>query len=140
MGVSSFMSKMKPTAAESQVSSQTATPARADSTSVEKDNLTLDDSPVKYLTWRSFILGLCVSMGGFIFGYSTGRCHTKQGGNATLTSIQVRSRVSLPCPTSRSVSLRKLLPVNMPSVTSAMVSLSVWYVTLRDSHMPSYCD
>ncbi|KAJ5333857.1 Major facilitator superfamily domain general substrate transporter [Penicillium brevicompactum] len=73
MGVSSFMSKMKPTAAESQVSSQTATPARADSTSVEKDNLTLDDSPVKYLTWRSFILGLCVSMGGFIFGYSTGQ-------------------------------------------------------------------
>lgn len=33
----------------------------------------LDDSPVTYLTWRSFILGIVVSMGGFIFGYSTGQ-------------------------------------------------------------------
>jgi SP family sugar:H+ symporter-like MFS transporter len=40
---------------------------------VEKDEGIIDDSPVKYLTWRSFILGLCVSMGGFIFGYSTGK-------------------------------------------------------------------
>ena len=76
MGVSTFMDKIKPTKAESQFSSQAATPARADSTTAEKDALTLDDSPVKYLTWRSFILGLCVSMGGFIFGYSTGMwCH-----------------------------------------------------------------
>ncbi|KAI3156190.1 hypothetical protein DTO046C5_7980 [Penicillium roqueforti] len=72
MGVSTFMDKIKHGKAESQVSSQ-ASPARADSTTAEKDNLTLDDSPVKYLTWRSFILGLCVSMGGFIFGYSTGQ-------------------------------------------------------------------
>lgn len=70
MGVGSFMSRLKP-GTESQFSSQAPTPARADST-VEKDDLTIDDSPVKYLTWRSFILGLCVSMGGFIFGYSTG--------------------------------------------------------------------
>jgi SP family sugar:H+ symporter-like MFS transporter len=40
---------------------------------VEKDEGIIDDSPVQYLTWRSFILGLCVSMGGFIFGYSTGK-------------------------------------------------------------------
>lgn len=33
----------------------------------------IDDSPVKYLTWRSFMLGIVVSMGGFIFGYSTGQ-------------------------------------------------------------------
>lgn len=139
MGVSSFMDKMKPTAAESQASSQAATPARADSTSVEKDNLTLDDSPVKYLTWRSFILGLCVSMGGFIFGYSTGMSHQTIG-NATLTPVQVKSRVSLPCPISSSVSVRNLPTVNMPSVTSATVSSSVWYVTPRESHMPSYSD
>lgn len=75
MGVSTFLGKIKPGKAESQFS-QDATPSHADSTAVEKDNLTLDDSPVKYLTWRSFILGLCVSMGGFIFGYSTGKCHT----------------------------------------------------------------
>jgi len=75
MGVSTFMEKVKGGKTESQFSSQAATPSRADSTTAEKDNLTLDDSPVKYLTWRSFILGLCVSMGGFIFGYSTGTCH-----------------------------------------------------------------
>lgn len=74
MGVGNLMSKLKPSAEaqDSQFSSQAATPARADST-VEKDDTMIDDSPVKYLTWRSFILGLCVSMGGFIFGYSTGK-------------------------------------------------------------------
>jgi SP family sugar:H+ symporter-like MFS transporter len=72
MGVSTFLGKNKPGKAESQFSFQAATHSRADSTTAEKDNFTLDDSPVKYLTWRSFILGLCVSMGGFIFGYSTG--------------------------------------------------------------------
>lgn len=99
MGVSTFMDKIKPGKAESQFSSQAATPARADSTTVEKDNLTLDDSPVKYLTWRSFILGLCVSMGGFIFGYATGKCHTTLATmDATLITAepQVKSRVSLP--------------------------------------------
>ncbi|KAJ5215441.1 uncharacterized protein N7498_001848 [Penicillium cinerascens] len=73
MGISNFMSSIKNPAEESQFSSQAPTPSRADSTTAEKDNLTIDDSPVKYLTWRSFILGLCVSMGGFIFGYSTGQ-------------------------------------------------------------------
>ncbi|KAJ5081809.1 Major facilitator superfamily domain general substrate transporter [Penicillium alfredii] len=71
MGFNNVISKLKPEP-ESKFSSQAPTPARADST-VEKDEITLDDSPVKYLTWRSFILGLCVSMGGFIFGYSTGQ-------------------------------------------------------------------
>jgi SP family sugar:H+ symporter-like MFS transporter len=71
MGVGNLMARFKP-GPESQFSSQAPTPARADST-VEKDEGIIDDSPVKYLTWRSFILGLCVSMGGFIFGYSTGK-------------------------------------------------------------------
>ena len=71
MGVGNILSKLKGSP-ESQFSSQAPTPARADS-AVEKDDTMLDDSPVKYLTWRSFILGLCVSMGGFIFGYSTGK-------------------------------------------------------------------
>lgn len=31
-----------------------------------------DDSPVKFLTVRSFLMGVLVSMGGFIFGYDTG--------------------------------------------------------------------
>jgi SP family sugar:H+ symporter-like MFS transporter len=91
MGISSFMDRVKPAKSESQFSSQAVTPSRADSTSIEKDNLTLDDSPVKYLTWRSFILGLCVSMGGFIFGYSTGRSHNTVVRNATL--IEPRSNL-----------------------------------------------
>lgn len=74
MGIMNMMGRSK-AGEESQFSSQTATPARADST-VEKNNGLIDDSPVKYLTWRSFILGLCVSMGGFIFGYSTGKPHS----------------------------------------------------------------
>lgn len=83
MGVGKLMSKIKPSAGaqDSQFSSQAATPARADST-VEKNDTMIDDSPVKYLTWRSFILGLCVSMGGFIFGYSTGKAPRQLGSTA----------------------------------------------------------
>ena len=32
-----------------------------------------DDSPVPRLTIHSFIMGVFVSMGGFIFGYDTGQ-------------------------------------------------------------------
>ncbi|KAJ5671139.1 hypothetical protein N7507_000266 [Penicillium longicatenatum] len=87
MGVGNLMSKLKPSseAQESQFSSQAATPARADST-VEKNDTMIDDSPVKYLTWRSFILGLCVSMGGFIFGYSTGQI----SGFTSMTDFKMR--------------------------------------------------
>ncbi|EDN10605.1 hypothetical protein HCAG_07066 [Histoplasma mississippiense (nom. inval.)] len=31
------------------------------------------DTPIPTLTWRSFAMGLSVSMGGFIFGYDTGQ-------------------------------------------------------------------
>lgn len=99
------MARFKP-GSESQFSSQAPTPARADST-IEKNEGIIDDSPVKYLTWRSFILGLCVSMGGFIFGYSTGKLvlHTslvprnwisRPIGACLLTRPQVKSRVSPP--------------------------------------------
>ncbi|KAI9934831.1 hypothetical protein AWENTII_005638 [Aspergillus wentii] len=68
MGVGNLFSKSR-----GEETPQAPTPARSDSTGVEKDNGILDDSPVQYLTWRSFILGVLVSMGGFIFGYSTGQ-------------------------------------------------------------------
>ncbi|CAL5869739.1 uncharacterized protein PFLUO_LOCUS3969 [Penicillium psychrofluorescens] len=71
MGIGGMFSRSK-AVESSPFSSQAPTPPRADSV-LEKDEITIDDSPVKYLTWRSFILGLCVSMGGFIFGYSTGQ-------------------------------------------------------------------
>lgn len=70
MGFPKFLSKLQPSV-QQQENSQSSTPARSDSIA-EKDNGIIDDSPVKYLTWRSFMLGIVVSMGGFIFGYSTG--------------------------------------------------------------------
>lgn len=33
----------------------------------------LVDTPIPWITWRSFIMGVFVSMGGFIFGYDTGQ-------------------------------------------------------------------
>ncbi|KAL4797014.1 general substrate transporter [Aspergillus venezuelensis] len=71
--------------AEQQEHSEATTPSRADSTA-EKDNGLVDDSPVKYLTWRSFILGIVVSMGGFIFGYSTGQI----SGFTTMSDFKMR--------------------------------------------------
>ncbi|GAA5230754.1 hypothetical protein GCM10025794_34130 [Massilia kyonggiensis] len=72
MGVSNLLSKFGKPAVEQHEDSQATTPARTDST-LEKDSDLIDDSPVKYLTWRSFILGIVVSMGGFVFGYATGK-------------------------------------------------------------------
>jgi len=37
----------------------------------EEENLV--DTPIPLLTWRSFIMGIFVSMGGFTFGYDTGQ-------------------------------------------------------------------
>ncbi|KAL2815658.1 general substrate transporter [Aspergillus granulosus] len=84
MGVGNLKSLFKPSA-EQQEHSQATTPERADST-LEKDNGLVDDSPVKYLTWRSFVLGVVVSMGGFIFGYSTGQI----SGFTTMNDFKVR--------------------------------------------------
>ncbi|KAL9131835.1 MAG: hypothetical protein Q9175_006670 [Cornicularia normoerica] len=39
----------------------------------EKEAGVYDDSPVKFLSMRSFAMGVLVSMGGFIFGYDTGQ-------------------------------------------------------------------
>ncbi|KAL4971335.1 general substrate transporter [Aspergillus desertorum] len=39
---------------------------------VEESN-DLIDTPIPLLTWRSFVMGIFVSMGGFCFGYDTGQ-------------------------------------------------------------------
>ncbi|KAL4870027.1 hypothetical protein BDV12DRAFT_166908 [Aspergillus spectabilis] len=84
MGVANIKGLFKPRA-EQQEHSQGTTPSRSDSRA-EKDNGIIDDSPVKYLTWRSFTLGIVVSMGGFIFGYSTGQI----SGFTTMNDFKVR--------------------------------------------------
>lgn len=38
----------------------------------EKGTGAYDDSAVKFLSPRTFAMGILVSMGGFIFGYDTG--------------------------------------------------------------------
>lgn len=76
MPVSQLLNKFKPKA--EQVAEQTehtehsspATPAG--SASLAEKNTRYDDSKVPYLTWRSLVMGIVASMGGFIFGYSTG--------------------------------------------------------------------
>lgn len=74
MGVGGLFSKSKPLVGVEEKSGA-STPARSDCT-LEKD-VVLDESPVKYLTLRTFVLGLVVSMGGTVFGYSTGRSSTR---------------------------------------------------------------
>lgn len=69
MPVSDFLNKLKPRAEPVEHAEHTSNPSESEA----ERNATYDDSPVRYLTWRSFILGACASMGGFIFGYSTGQ-------------------------------------------------------------------
>jgi SP family sugar:H+ symporter-like MFS transporter len=70
MAVSGIISRFKPRAVQEE-GSEPSMPSGSASF-VEKNGHIYDDSPVKYLTWRSFVLGVLASMGGFIFGYSTG--------------------------------------------------------------------
>ena len=39
----------------------------------EKSEEVIVDTPIPLLTWRSFFMGIFVSMGGFLFGYDTGQ-------------------------------------------------------------------
>ncbi|KAI9832386.1 MAG: hypothetical protein M1819_004374 [Sarea resinae] len=51
--------------------SVTASP-QSEVTDPEKHGADEDNTPVKFLTLRTFFMGVLVSMGGFIFGYDTG--------------------------------------------------------------------
>ena len=46
-------------------------PNHEQSTHGRKSLVDLDYSPLRRVTWASFIMGVLVSMGGFIFGYDT---------------------------------------------------------------------
>lgn len=39
----------------------------------EKGYRDVVDAPIPLFTWRSFVMGIFVSMGGFLFGYDTGQ-------------------------------------------------------------------
>jgi hypothetical protein len=39
----------------------------------DKHEKIYDDGPIPLITFHSFIMGVFVSMGGFVFGYDTGR-------------------------------------------------------------------
>ena len=43
------------------------------STDARKSLADLDYSPLRRVTWASFLMGILISMGGFIFGYDTGQ-------------------------------------------------------------------
>lgn len=66
-----FLSKLKGTKNEEEKPSQVATPETG--SDIEQKGDGYDDSAVKYITWRTLVLGVLASMGGFIFGYSTGQ-------------------------------------------------------------------
>ncbi|EED20688.1 MFS monosaccharide transporter, putative [Talaromyces stipitatus ATCC 10500] len=87
MTVSQFLNKLKPKAEQAE-HSENAMPSATTSgnASLAEKNAHYDDSKVPYLTWRSFILGIIASMGGFIFGYSTGQI----SGFETMHDFQVR--------------------------------------------------
>ena len=48
-------------------------PSQDASTHGRKSLADLDYSPLRRITWASFFKGVLVSMGGFIFGYDTGK-------------------------------------------------------------------
>lgn len=64
-----FISKLK--GAKEEKPSQVSTSGTG--SDVEQKGDGYDDSAVRYLTWRTSVLGIVASMGGFVFGYSTGQ-------------------------------------------------------------------
>lgn len=47
--------------------------AQATGPNGQKSEEGIVDTPIPLLTWRSFLMGIFVSMGGFLFGYDTGQ-------------------------------------------------------------------
>ena len=70
MGLSQAFKNLKGKA-EKIEKNEAPTRSRLDS-HLEKNVSDIDDSPVPLVTWRTALLATIASMGGFIFGYSTG--------------------------------------------------------------------
>ena len=70
-GVGGIFGKLRSEAGKVE-KNETPLPARLESR-LEKNGSDIDDSPVPLVTWRTVLLATIASMGGFIFGYSTGK-------------------------------------------------------------------
>jgi MFS transporter, SP family, sugar:H+ symporter len=70
--VSQLFNKFKANPEQAEHAEQTTSAPTSGTASLAEKNAHYDDSKVPYLTWRSCIMGIIASMGGFIFGYSTG--------------------------------------------------------------------
>ena len=78
----------------------------------EKEVGTYDDSPVKFLTVRSMLMGVLVSMGGFIFGYDTGRLSSENWNQNQLANVSRRSDLGIPSDARLSPALRRASSVH----------------------------
>lgn len=72
MAVSQLLNKFKANPEQAEHAENSTSVPTSGTASLAEKNAQYDDSKVPYLTWRSCIMGVIASMGGFIFGYSTG--------------------------------------------------------------------
>jgi SP family sugar:H+ symporter-like MFS transporter len=72
MAVSQLFNKFKANPEQAEHAETSISVPTSGTGSLAEKNSQYDDSKVPYLTWRSCIMGVIASMGGFIFGYSTG--------------------------------------------------------------------
>ena len=64
----------------------------------EKEAGVYDDTPVRFLSPRSFAMGVLVSMGGFIFGYDTGMASTSSTLHDDMRLTEdYRADIGVPC-------------------------------------------
>ena len=68
MGVKDMLARKK-----AQLDPNVASSAASSEGAVKEKGTAHDDSPMPFLTARTFFMGVLVSMGGIVFGYDTGQ-------------------------------------------------------------------
>lgn len=110
--VSQLFNKFKAKPEQAEHAEQTTSVPTSGSASLVEKNAHYDDSKVPYLTWRSCVMGVIASMGGFIFGYSTGlslSLSVLPYTNVGRTNFRLRDHVRLPNALRSTQRLRLLL-------------------------------